>query len=49
MNRKLVKDRAAEADLIEIWLYSFKTWSEAQADRYSSTLERGHPADLEGS
>ena len=41
MHRELVKDRAAEADLIGIWLYTFETWSEAQADRYLSTLERG--------
>ena len=41
MYRKLVKDRAAEADLIGIWLYTFETWSEAQADRYLGLLEQG--------
>lgn len=40
-NRKLVKDRAAETDLIGIWLYTFETWSEAQADRYLDALEDG--------
>ena len=40
-DRKLVKDRAAEADLIEIWLYTFETWSETQADRYLGALEGG--------
>lgn len=41
MPRKLVKDHAAESDLIGIWLYSFEQWSEAQADRYLSSLEEG--------
>ena len=40
-NRKLVKDRAAEADLIGIWLYTFETWSETEADRYLGALEDG--------
>ena len=39
MPRKLVKDRAAEADLIGIWVYSFETWGEAQAGRYLDALE----------
>lgn len=30
--------RQAEADLEEIWLYSFKTWSIEQADRYHNDL-----------
>jgi hypothetical protein len=33
MRRQLVKDRAAEADLIGIWVYSFKQWSESQAEQ----------------
>ena len=41
MHRRLVKDRAAEGDLIGIWIYSFETWSVAQADRYLDALERG--------
>ena len=41
MPRSLVKDRAAEADLIGIWLYTFETWDEAQAERYLGSLERG--------
>ena len=41
MARKLVKDHAAETDLIGIWIYSFETWSEARADRYLDALEDG--------
>jgi toxin ParE1/3/4 len=39
--RVLVKDRAAEDDLIGIWVYTFNQWSEAQADRYLYALECG--------
>lgn len=41
MPRTLAKDRAAETDLIGIWVYSFNRWSEAQADRYLSAIENG--------
>jgi toxin ParE1/3/4 len=41
MARVLVKDRAAETDLVGIWIYTFKQWSETQADRYLSSLENG--------
>jgi len=41
MARNLVKDRAAESDLIGIWVYSFNQWNDAQADRYLSALEIG--------
>ena len=41
MSRQLVQDKAAEADLIGIWVYSFETWGEAQADRYLDALEHG--------
>ena len=41
MPRELVHDKAAEADLIGIWVYSFKTWGESQADRYLDALELG--------
>ena len=41
MPRELVKDKAAEADLIGIWVYSFETFSETQADRYLDALEHG--------
>jgi toxin ParE1/3/4 len=41
MARQLVHDRAAHADLIDIWLYSFETWGEAQAERYTAAIERG--------
>jgi plasmid stabilization system protein ParE len=37
----LVVSERAEADLREIWLYSFKTWGEAQADRYIDELDTG--------
>ena len=40
MNRSLTKDKAAEADLIGIWLYSFENWGEAQADRYLDAIEK---------
>ena len=39
MARNLVKDHAAETDLIGIWINSFEQWSEAQADRYLSAIE----------
>ena len=41
MPRTLVHDKAAESDLIGIWVYSFETWGEAQADRYLNALEHG--------
>ncbi len=41
MPRELVKDRAAETDLIGIWVYSFEQWNEEQADRYLAALEHG--------
>lgn len=41
MRRRLVHDRAAEADLIGIWRYSFENWGETQADRYLTALETG--------
>ena len=41
MSRTLVKDNAAESDLVGIWLYSFDNWGQAQADRYLDALERG--------
>lgn len=41
MPRKLVHDLAARADLIAIWVYSFETWGEAQAERYTTAIERG--------
>lgn len=47
MARTLAKDSAAESDLIGIWLYSFETWSETQADRYLDSLEDGVQRILE--
>lgn len=41
MSRNLRKDKAAEADLIGIWLYTFETWTETRADRYLAGIERG--------
>jgi toxin ParE1/3/4 len=40
MRRLVVSDRA-DADLREIWSYSFKTWGEAQADRYLDQPDDG--------
>ena len=39
MNRRLVKDKAAEEDLIGIWVYSCENWGEAQADRYLDAID----------
>lgn len=41
MPRRLVKDRAAETDLIHIWVYTSQTWGESQADKYFDSLEAG--------
>lgn len=56
MTRRLFVSARAEADLREIWIYSFRTWGEVQADRYLDELgvglqecaaapERGKPRD----
>ena len=34
------KSRRAEADLIDIWGYTFETWGERQADRYHDKLAK---------
>jgi toxin ParE1/3/4 len=39
MPRALVHDRAAERDMIEIWVYTFRTWGEAQAEKYFDAVE----------
>jgi toxin ParE1/3/4 len=39
--RRLVHDRAAQDDLVEIWVYSFRNWGEEQAERYLDALEHG--------
>ena len=39
--RKIHKHACAETDLIEIWLYTFDRWGEAQAERYFDELDRG--------
>lgn len=31
----------AEQDLLDIWLYTYRTWGETQADRYLDELHRG--------
>ena len=41
MARNLTKDQAAEADLVAIWVNSFETWGEPQADPYVNALEKG--------
>ena len=38
MHSRLLKDRAAESDLVGIWRYSYSQWGEAQADRYLNLL-----------
>ena len=38
---ELVISERAEADLREIWRYSFDNWGEAQADRYLDELDAG--------
>ena len=39
--RELVISERAEADLREIWHYSFDEWGEVQADRYLDELDAG--------
>jgi toxin ParE1/3/4 len=47
--RSVRKQARAETDLIEVWLYTYEQWGEAQADRYLAELEaaihslRRHP------
>ena len=41
MKRKIHKTARAERDLIGIWNYSFRQWSEAQADEYLDQLDAG--------
>lgn len=41
MKRRLLVSARAQADLRNIWLYSFKNWGEAQADRYLDELDAG--------
>ena len=38
--REVVVSPRARRDLIEIWLYTFKRWGDAQADRYLGDLVR---------
>ena len=38
---KLYKQARAKQDLKDIWLYTFKTWGEVQADRYFDDLDNG--------
>jgi toxin ParE1/3/4 len=35
------KSARAEQDLLDIWLYTFRTWGEVQADRYLDELGQG--------
>ncbi len=35
------KSARAERDLLQIWLYTFRTWGEVQADRYLDELDQG--------
>ncbi len=43
----IVKSPKAEIDLENIWLYSFKKWSEDQADKYYDELTEGMNSLLE--
>ena len=36
---RIVKQRQAEKDLLDIWLYTFSEWGEQQADDYLETLD----------
>lgn len=38
---RIHKQARAESDLIEIWLYTYDRWGEAQADRYFDELDEG--------
>ena len=38
---KIHKRAQAEQDLIDIWLYTYEQWGEAQAERYFDALEQG--------
>ncbi len=35
------KTARAELDLLDIWLYTFRTWGESQADSYLDELDQG--------
>ena len=39
MSRTLLISRCAEADLLEIWLWTHRQFGEAQADRYLDELD----------
>ena len=39
MTHFVVKQALAERDLIDIWLYTYGEWGEAQADRYLDELD----------
>ncbi len=41
MRKRLVKEHAAEEDLIGVWLYTFDTWGGAQADKYLDQIAAG--------
>ena len=39
--RKVRKQTLAEADLVDVWIYTHDRWGEAQAERYFDELETG--------
>lgn len=39
--RKVLKQALAEADLVDVWIYTHDRWGDAQADRYFDDLETG--------
>jgi toxin ParE1/3/4 len=38
---RIRKSARAESDLIEIWLYTYERWGQAQAERYFDELGKG--------
>ncbi|MDA0207455.1 MAG: type II toxin-antitoxin system RelE/ParE family toxin [Acidobacteria bacterium] len=39
--RKIRMQALAEADLVDVWIYTQERWGETQADRYFDELEAG--------
>lgn len=37
--RRIRKSALAESDLVEIWLYSYRQWGDARADRYFDEID----------
>ena len=39
--REVLKQALAEADLVDVWIYTHDQWGDAQAERYFDDLETG--------